>query len=100
MEDQSMKKWGVGLFAGKNNHNRSVIFGISLINQETKEDFKKLFIAFFQTMKKCPETIITDQQIAIIGALKSLKEEGSWDGAHLLDSFHILKNIKKKTKNK
>lgn len=50
-------------------------------------------------MGRRPKTIITDQQISMKSALASLKEEGEWDGAHLLDTFHILKNMRKKTKN-
>lgn len=51
---------------------------------------------FFDIMNTEPQTIITDQQPAIIGALRELREQGNWDGAHLLDTFHILKNLRKK----
>lgn len=69
------------------------------MNSETKEDFISIFRSFFQIMNSEPEAIITDQQAAIIGALKEIKENEEWDGAHLLDTFHILKNLRKKTKN-
>lgn len=46
-----------------------------------------------------PKTIITDQQIAIIAALEDLKIDKSWDGSHLLDTFHMLKNLRKRIKD-
>lgn len=46
-----------------------------------------------------PETIITDQQKSVIVALENIKKENRWDGNHLFDSFHIVKNLKKNTKN-
>ena len=59
-----------------------------------------LFRSFFDAMNSEPKVIMTDQQIAIIGALEELKERGIWEGTHLLDTFHILKNLRKKSKNK
>lgn len=44
--------------------------------------------------------IITDEQAAIESALKQLKDDGDYQGYHLLDTFHILRNITKKTKKK
>ena len=36
-EDRSIrKKWGVGLFLGKNNHNKAICFCICILNSETK----------------------------------------------------------------
>ena len=71
------------------------------MNSETKEDFYSAFANFFDIMGSQPQTIMTDQQLAIIGALKDLKDREEWSGAHLLDTFHILKNLRKKTtKNK
>jgi len=32
-------------------------------------------------------------------AIKKLKEDGDFRGTHLLDSFHILRNVSKKTHN-
>ena len=51
-------------------------------------------------MGRKPKSIITDEQGAIIAGLNSLKYEGLWDGDHLLDSFHILQNTKKKLHQK
>jgi len=43
------------------------------MNSETKNDFYSAFANFFDIMNSEPQTIITDQQLAIIGALKELK---------------------------
>ena len=43
--------------------------------------------------------MITDQQVAIKSALASLKLSGDWHGTHLLDNFHYLHNLLKKTKH-
>ena len=77
-----VKKWGLGLFLGKNNHNRTVPFAICIVNSETKADFVSLFASFFDIMNSEPQTIITDQQIAIIGALKELKEKKIFEYLH------------------
>jgi hypothetical protein len=42
-----------------------------------------------------PKTILTDEQKAIRAALSDLKQSNRFTGVHLLDWYHILKNIKK-----
>lgn len=44
------------------------------MNSETKDDFYTAFANFFDIMGSQPQTIMTDQQLAIIGALKDLKD--------------------------
>ena len=44
------KKWGVGLFLGKNNNNKAICYGICLINTETKDSFLGIFKSFFEMM--------------------------------------------------
>lgn len=44
-----------------------------------------------------PKTVITDQQQAIRAALTELKSSNRFNGYHLLDIFHILRNVKKET---
>ena len=51
-------------------------------------------------MKGESAVIITDEQASIESAIQQLKEEGDYQGEHLWDTFHILRNISKKTKNK
>jgi len=33
--ESQTKKWGVGLFLGKNNHNKAICFCICILNSET-----------------------------------------------------------------
>ena len=98
-KDHSMKKkkWGLGLFLGKNNHNKAICYCISLINIENKDTFMGVFKSFFEMMNGEPSAIITDEQAAIESALRQLKEDGVYNGEHLLDTFHIIRNILKKT---
>ena len=67
------KKWGIGLFLGKNNHNKAICFSICILNSETKEDLKGVFRSFFEMMRGESSVIISDEQPAIEGALKELK---------------------------
>jgi hypothetical protein len=50
-------------------------------------------------MKGEPATIITDEQASIASAIKKLKADNDYQGEHLWDTFHILRNIGKKTNN-
>jgi deoxyhypusine synthase len=59
-----------------------------------------IFKSFFDMMKGEPATIITDEQASIISAIEQLKQDGDFQGYHLLDTFHILRNVSKKSKNK
>ena len=47
-----------------------------------------------------PAVIITDQQLAIDVAIRNLKDNGDYQGEHLFDTFHLIRNIIKKTNNK
>jgi len=58
-----------------------------------------MFKSFFEMMKGEPATIITDEQASIASAIKKLKADNDYQGEHLWDTFHILRNVSKKTKN-
>ena len=47
-----------------------------------------------------PQTIITDEAMSIKGAIKDLAEDKHFEGVHLLDCYHILKNVKKNLKDR
>ena len=47
-------------------------------------------------MGKMPNTIITDEQGSISAGLDLLTYENVWHGQHLLDTFHILRNVRKR----
>jgi len=59
-----------------------------------------MFFSFFGMMGGQPSTIITDEQASIEAALRRLKDNGDYSGVHLWDTFHILRNVAKKTKNR
>lgn len=46
-------------------------------------------------MKKETKVIISDEDYALSAALKNLKKDNEFEGVHLLDCYHILKNVKK-----
>ena len=51
-------------------------------------------------MKKEVKVVISDEDHALSAALRNLKRDNEFEGVHLLDCFHILKNIKKNLKSK
>ena len=51
-------------------------------------------------MTKYPKVIISDQDKAFISAIDILRQKREFDGIHLLDTFHILRNVKKNLANK
>ncbi|XP_058772071.1 protein FAR1-RELATED SEQUENCE 11-like [Vicia villosa] len=50
-----------GIFVGVDNHGRTILFGCTLIRNETVSTFQWLMKTFVILMKKPPKTIITDQ---------------------------------------
>lgn len=43
-----------------------------------------------------PEVLITDEETGLLAAIRELKEDRMFKGVHLLDAYHILKNVRKK----
>jgi len=72
-----------------------VPYGLVLCTEETQERFYQIFKSFFDIMRKSVKAIISDEDHALSGAVKSLKRENHFQGVHLLDCYHILRNIKK-----
>jgi hypothetical protein len=54
----------------------------------------------FRLLDGRPKVIISDEQASIKSGLDLLRYENIWDGHHLFDTFHILRNIKKKLTRK
>jgi hypothetical protein len=50
-------------------------------------------------MPKKLKTIISDESIALKSAISQLIRDGIFDGVHLLDLYHVLKNIRKRLTN-
>ena len=70
------------LFVEMNNHKQMVIFGASLLYDETIESFQCLFERFLRAMfGKKPKSIITDQDPPIAKAISLV----------MLESYHRLR---------
>lgn len=44
-------------------------------------------------MGKKPKVVLSDQQESIRKGLETLKEEKKWDGVHLIEECHSLRNL-------
>lgn len=89
------KNWKVGCFMGISSSKKMVPFGLVLSTEETEERFYQIFKSFFDIMKKEAAVIISDEDRALAAALRNLKRDEEFGGVHLLDCFHILRNLKK-----
>ncbi|XP_026420455.1 protein FAR1-RELATED SEQUENCE 5-like [Papaver somniferum] len=80
------------MFVGVNNHRKTVIFGASLLYDETSETYMWLFDTFAETMSgKKPKCIFTDQDEAMAKALTS-----QWpESCHRLCIWHMFQNAAK-----
>lgn len=53
----------LGIYGGINNHRRTIIFGVTLLFDETIPSFNWIFSTFVQIMGKEPKTIILTDQV-------------------------------------
>jgi zinc finger SWIM domain-containing protein 3 len=82
----------LGVFVGFNQFREIVVFGATLLYDESKSSFKWLFEAFLEAHKhKHPRTIYKDQDMAMKNAI-SMVFLDSWHG---LCTFHIMQNVAK-----
>ena len=83
------------LFVGVNHHKQTIIFGAVLLYDETFEIFMWLFDSFQKAMfGKKPQTILTDQDVAMAKALAS-----QWPETHYrLYVWHMYQNAAKNLK--
>lgn len=71
---KQQKHVGVGFFVGQDENTRIVLFGMCTIVNECSEDFRLVFGYFFDMMRcQVPQTILTDDQGALVSALETLK---------------------------
>ena len=78
---------------GVDNYGKMVLFGAALLQDETAETFKWLFIEFVSVMgNKHPERIITDQCVAMAIAIEAVLPLT----VHRFCNFHVGKKIKEK----
>ncbi|XP_057771200.1 protein FAR1-RELATED SEQUENCE 5-like [Salvia miltiorrhiza] len=79
----------LAIFSGFNHHRKAVIFGASLLYDETAASFKWLFETFLEAHKqKKPFTVFTDQDQAMAKALHEVLPET----AHGLCTWHLMQN--------
>uniref|UniRef100_A0A3Q7HCB3 MULE transposase domain-containing protein n=1 Tax=Solanum lycopersicum TaxID=4081 RepID=A0A3Q7HCB3_SOLLC len=77
-------------FTGVNNHHQSILFGCSLLCDETEETFQWLLHTWKEAMFGIsPRTIITDQDAAITNAVANVFP----NSAHHFCMWHIKKKI-------
>ncbi|KAK8916683.1 Protein FAR1-RELATED SEQUENCE 5 [Platanthera zijinensis] len=82
----------LGVFLGLNHHRETVVFGASLLYDETIESFIWLFETFLEAMNaKKPRTIFTDADVAMSTAIKEVMP----DTYHALCSWHMWQNALK-----
>ncbi|KAK2650418.1 hypothetical protein Ddye_017907 [Dipteronia dyeriana] len=81
-----------GVFVGLNHHRETVIFGATLMYDETVDSFIWLFETFLEAMsKKTPKTIITDQDAAMAKAISHVMP----NTYHRLCTWHMMQNALK-----
>jgi zinc finger SWIM domain-containing protein 3 len=79
----------LSVFLGLNHHRETVVFGATLLFDETIESFVWLFETFLEAMfGKKPITIFTDQDAAMSAAIKEVMPETY----HALCSWHMWHN--------
>lgn len=59
-------------FTGKDNHGKPVSFGAGLLSGEDSDSFSWLFEKFIECMGGQPKLIITDQDLGMLSAVKSV----------------------------
>ena len=83
------------MFVGVNHHKQTIIFGATLLYDETSETFMWLFDSFQKEMfGKKSQTILTDQDAAMAKALASQWSETY----HHLCVWHMYQNVAKNLK--
>jgi len=79
------------VLSGIDNNYKNVLFGLALVNDETKETYKWLLGEFCEMHTKQPGLIYSDQDLAITSAI----EETLPNTPHRLCSWHIVRNLRR-----
>jgi len=81
-----------GVFVGYNHFRETVIFGATLMYDQSKDSFEWVFKIFLQIHNfKAPKTISTDQDLAMGMAIETIMPKTT----HGLCTWHILENATK-----
>lgn len=79
-------------FVGMNHHKQMVIFGASLLYDDSAESFKWLFRTFIEVMSgKKPKTILTDQDAVLVEAIDLALPEMD----HRICVWHVYQKVLK-----
>ncbi|KAH7685558.1 FHY3/FAR1 family protein [Dioscorea alata] len=80
-------------FVGVNHHGQTILFGCGLLSKEDTETYIWLFKTWLECMSgKAPNAIITDQCMAIQGAIRTVFPNSH----HRLCLWHIMKKVPEK----
>ena len=83
-----MKKYILVILSGFNSFDKAIIYGIFVINEQTKEAISKVLQSFIQIMGSKFNYIISDECEAISKAVDELNDSFSENKIiHLLDSL-------------
>ena len=93
-EPVSKRSYQIGFFAGQNSHCNTIIFAVAITSSTKKADYQILIDTFVNLMGSPPETLVSDQDVALISCLETMKNEGKYSISHLYDSWHYLKSLK------
>ncbi|XP_020231066.1 protein FAR1-RELATED SEQUENCE 5 [Cajanus cajan] len=84
------------IFSGKNHHGQTVIFGASLISDETTDTYKWVLEAFLEAMSlQQPKGVVTDGDGAMREAIRQVFPMAT----HRLCAWHLQKNACQNVKN-
>ncbi|XP_058741440.1 protein FAR-RED ELONGATED HYPOCOTYL 3-like [Vicia villosa] len=85
-----------GTEGGCKHHSQTVVFGATLVSNETTDTYKWLLECFLECMNdKYPEVVVTDVDKAIREAIKQVVP----DATHCLCTWHLNKNAGENVKN-
>lgn len=99
-KSQRGKDYRLGIIGGLSGSMKLLPFAFVIVDDETTETIAKTLYECFKLLGGKPKTIITDEQASIKAAINLLKYEDIYQGSHLFDTFHILRNVKKKLRIK
>jgi hypothetical protein len=82
-----------GVFTGVTNNGLSYCVAGALLRDETRSSFEWLFKSFIRIFVTAPQTILTDNDLAMTDAIRSVLTDNHGT-KHGLCIWHMLKNIK------
>jgi hypothetical protein len=90
------RRYKVGVFTVNDTNLRMLFAGIAILVDETKQALFTVFDNFIQLHGKAPASFISDDQDSVAAAINELRVNQFFNGAHMLDPWHLLKAMKPK----